>query len=57
MRSEVTRLHVQCDLPGNGRDRVNQCPHEAEEQGTLPFHKFLLEKRTLAIKEKKGKYT
>lgn len=32
-----------CDLPGNGRNRVDQRRHEAEEEGALPFHKFLLE--------------
>lgn len=33
------------DLPDNGRDRVNQRHHEVKEEGALPFHKFLLEKR------------
>lgn len=29
-------------LPGNGRNWVDQCYHEAKEEGALPFHEFLL---------------
>lgn len=31
-----------CELPGDGRNWVDQRHHEAEEEGALPFHKFLL---------------
>lgn len=35
-------VSLTCDLPGDGRNRVHQRHHEAEEEGSLPFHKFLL---------------
>lgn len=36
-------MSVLCDLPGDGRDRVDQRHHEAKEEGALPLDKFLLE--------------
>lgn len=39
----ITFLSMQCGLPGDGRDWVNQRHHEAKEEGALPFHEFLLE--------------
>lgn len=39
-----------CDLPGDGRNWVDQRHHEAEEEGALPFHKFLLNELRRSVK-------